>query len=341
MRSPKLWTAVLVLGALHLALVFARFVAPYDPVEQHRRFPFAPPSRVHVVDTGGRLQWPFVYRWIARPGAFNEYEEDTTRRFPIRLLPRGAPYTLMGIMATDRHLVGVDAPARIFLAGTDAYGRDVLSRLVCGGQISLLAGSLAALLALGLGLLFGSVSGFFGGWIDDIVMRVAELFLGLPWLYLLLGVRGFLPLHLTPQESFLLVVGVIGVIGWARPARIVRGIVLSARERKYVLAGRGFGATNFYLFRRHVFPQTIGVLLTQAAILIPHYILAEVALSFFGLGIGEPVPSWGNMVGSLQQYHVLMSYWWMSLPAFTLVAVAATYHVLASAAQETRRPVAL
>lgn len=341
MRSRKLGTVLVVLGTLHVGLAFAPFLAPYDPVRQHREFPFAPPSRIHLFDTEGRLHWPFVYQWEPTPGRFDSYEEDTTRRFRIQLFVRGASYELAGAISPERHLLGVDDPGRIFLAGTDAYGRDGFSRLVCGAQISLLAGSLAAVLALALGLLVGSVAGFYGGWIDDVLMRGAELFLALPWLYLLLGVRGFLPLHLGPQETFLLVVAVIGSIGWARPARLVRGIVLSARERKYVVAGRGFGASNVYVFRRHVLPQTTGVILTQAALLIPQYIVAEVALSFFGLGIGEPVPSWGNMLASLRQYHVLTSYWWMSLPAVALVGVAATYHVLASAAQEARRPVAL
>lgn len=108
------------------------------------------------------------------------------------------------------------------------------------------------------------------------------------------AVRAALPLHINPRDTFLLLVIVIGVIGWARPARLVRGIVLSAREQKFVLAGRGFGASNAYLLRRHVLPQAYGVLLAQAGILIPQYILAEVTLSFLGLGVGEPAPSWAT-----------------------------------------------
>jgi peptide/nickel transport system permease protein len=160
-------------------------------------------------------------------------------------------------------------------------------------------------------------------------MGVTELFLSLPWLYFLLGVRAFLPLHLSALRTFFLLTGVIGLIGWARPARLVRGIVLSSRSRNYVLAARGFGGTDLYLMRRHILPEAFGVLLTQAALLVPRYIAAEVTLSFFGLGVSEPVPSWGNMLSTLQQYSVLVSYGWLLAPACALVITSVLYSYLA------------
>ena len=134
--------------------------------------------------------------------------------------------------------------------------------------------------------------------------------------------------------AFLLVVAVVGVVGWPRPARLVRGVVLSARERNYVLAARGFGASDFHLLRRHILPFTSAVVFTQAAILVPYFILAEVILSFLGLGIGEPFPSWGNMLAAAQQYHVLVSYWWMLLPGLAPIPVVLAYHSLADALQK-------
>ena len=150
-------------------------------------------------------------------------------------------------------------------------------------------------------------------------MRIAELFLALPWLYLLFALRAFLPLAVSPLEAFLLVVIVIGMVGWARPARLVRGVVLSVKERDFVRAARGFGASDLYLLRRHIFPETASVLLTQAAILVPQFVLAEMTLSFLGLGVPEPISSWGNLLATLQQYSVLVSYWWMYLPALAIV----------------------
>src|SRR6266851_835834 len=128
---------------------------------------------------------------------------------------------------------------------------------------------------------------------------------------------------------------VLGAVGWARPARIVRGIVLSAKERDFVRAARGFGASDAYLLRRHILPQTASVVLTQAAILVPHFVLAEMTLSFLGLGVPEPVASWGNMLAALQHYNVLVSYWWMYLPALAMVPFFLGYLVLASLLQRS------
>ncbi len=300
--------------ALHAVLLAAGFVAPYDPRTQHRDLPWSPPTRIRFVDHSGTFNLrPFVDG--PRQGA------DARRTYPLRFFVRG-------------HLVGVDEPARLFLFGSDEYGRDVFSRMLHGGQVTLLAGWSATLLSLGFGLVLGLAAGFYGGWLDDAVMRVGEVFLALPWLYLLFGLRAVLPLNVEPRDAFLLMIMVIGAIGWARPARLVRGIVLSGRERRYVVASRGFGATDFHLMRRHLLPQTYAILLTQAAILIPHYMLAEVTLSFFGLGVAEPVPSWGNVLSSLQRYHVVATYWWMFLPAIVLVSVTALYQALGSALNE-------
>jgi peptide/nickel transport system permease protein len=225
--------------------------------------------------------------------------------------------------------------------GTDGLGRDQLSRLLTGGQLSLGAGLLATALSLIVGTAFGVAAGFFGKWTDETVMRLTDLFLALPWLYLLLAVRAFLPLSIKPMQAFLLVVAVIGLVGWARPARLVRGVVLSARERRFVTAARGFGAGRWYLMKRHILPQVGYLLLIQAAVLIPQYILAEVTLSFLGLGVSEPEASWGNMLANLQQYHVLVSYWWMYLPALLLVPVSLGFFLLANALQGRQKRVAL
>jgi peptide/nickel transport system permease protein len=328
-RVQKIAVPLAALISVHLLVVFAGFVAPYDAATQFREHPYAPPSRIHFRDEKGNFHVrPFVYAW-KNNGNFAEYVEDTGRIMPIRFLVRGAQYTMLHVLESNVHFFGVEEPAHIFILGSDGYGRDQFSRLLYGGQMSLFSGLLAAALALSLGLLCGSAGGYFGGLLDALLMRVSEVFLVLPWLYLLFAVRAFLPLRMSPAGTFLLLIAIIGAVGWTRPARLVRGIVLSAKERNYVLAARGFGATEWYLLRRHVLPQTRGVLLTQAAILIPQFILAEVTLSFLGLGVAEPVPSWGNMLSALQQYNVLSSYWWMIIPGLVLIPIFLSYYLLA------------
>jgi peptide/nickel transport system permease protein len=312
------------LMGLHLVIVFAGFISPYDPVAQNRDFPYAPPVRIHFIDTRGFHLHPFIYLQ-----AIDGYREDPMRAYLVHFLVRGSAYRILGLFSSNLHLFGVDEPARICLLGTDAYGRDEFSRLLRGGQISMAAGLLATLLSLAAATIIGTISGFYGKWIDESLMGSAELFLSLPWLYFLLIVRALLPLHVSPTATFMLLIAVIGLIGWARPARLVRGIVLSARTHNYVLAARGFGGSDFYLLRRHILPQTFGVLLTQAALLVPQYVAAEVTLSFFGLGVSEPAPSWGNMLSVLQQYSVVVSYGWMLAPAGALVVTSVIYWLLA------------
>ena len=324
----KILILLLALAILHLIVIFAGFVAPYDPGVQNRELPYAPPTRLHFVDASGFHLRPFVY---ASTPALDSYEEDRAREYPVHFFVGRDNYAILGMFKSNVHLFLVDDPAHIFLFGADGYGRDEFSRLLYGGQISLAAGILATLLSLAAGTIIGTISGYYGKWIDESLMGSAELFLSLPWFYFLIAVRAFLPLHLSPAETFLLLISVIGLIGWARPARLVRGVVLSARARNYVSAARGFGASDVYLLRRHVFPETFGVLLTQAALLVPQYVAAEATLSFFGLGVGEPVPSWGNMLSTLQQYNVLVSYGWLLAPAGALVVTSVIYWLLADA----------
>jgi peptide/nickel transport system permease protein len=330
MRS-KTFLSITGLVGLHLILLCAGFFAPYDPTAQDRELPYAPPTRVHFKDDYGFHFRPFVYAWTTSLDSdqIESYREDRTRRYPVHFFVSGSSYNLLGWYKTTLHLFDVDSPGKILLFGADGYGRDEFSRVLFGGQISVAAGISATLIALLAGGLFGIVAGYFGRWVDEVLMGVTELFLSLPWLYFLLGVRAFLPLHLSTLRTFFLLTSVIGLIGWARPARLVRGLVLSSRQRNYVLAARGFGGSDFYILRRHLLPEVLGLLLTQAALLVPRYIAAEVTLSFFGLGVNEPVPSWGNMLATLQQYNVLVSYGWLLAPACALVVTSVLYSSLA------------
>jgi peptide/nickel transport system permease protein len=338
----KLWAALILLAAFHGLILFAGFFAPYGFAVQDREMPFAPPTRLHIADARGKFHLrPFVYGLKDDPANSGGYEADTSEVYPLRFFVQGSPYKIAGLFESRVHFVGVEGDGRVFLMGTDAYGRDQLSRFLYGGQISLLAGLLAAALSASLGVLVGAIAGFYGGWIDELLMRGSEIFLALPWLYLLFAVRAALPLHIAEWQVFLLLVAVMGLIGWARPARLIRGVVLSAKERKFVVAAKGFGASDAHLLFKHVLPQTYSVVLTQIALLIPQYVLAEVTLSFLGLGVGEPMASWGTLLASLQQYYILSSYWWMFLPALLLIPLFLAYYTTADALQERLKSVSL
>jgi len=294
---------------LHIAVLSAGFLGPYDPAMQDRDSALLAPMPIQFVDPSGAFH---LIPQVKSNGV----------NYPIRFFVSGSSYKWLGIWDSRIHLFGVDSPARIHLLGTDEFGRDQFSRILWGGQISLATGWLAALLSLSIGLMLGLLAGFYGSWLDAAIMRATELFLALPWLYLLLAVRAFLPLSLSPGVTALVLAAVIGIVGWARPARLIRGVTLSAKEREYVYAARGFGASAWHLITKHCLRETYGVIGTQAVLLIPQFILAEVALSFVGLGLGEPAPSWGNLLTPLRQISILTSAWWMAVPALAVVLTA-------------------
>ena len=312
----------------NLCLLLAGSLAPYSATEQHRDFAYAPPTRLHFIDAGGHVHVrPFVYPVIAVNDEGFAYREDRNVAYPIHFFvhERG-----------EIHAFAVEPPADIFLFGTDGFGRDIFSRILLGGRISVAAALMATILSLLLGTALGAIAGHFGGIADVVVMRGVELALALPWIYLLLALRAVLPLHLSATQTFLLISAVIGVMGWARPARLIRGVVLSAKERPFVMAARGFGASEWYVLYRHVLPQVLGIMVTQAVILIPQFITAEATLSFLGLGMTEPLPSWGSMLSALQHFEVMSSYWWMAAPIVALVAVSASYFFLADVLDRVR-----
>ena len=333
MKLLKMRSAAILLAFIHGTALFAPFLSPYNPNAQQRDFSYAPPTPIHWIDRSGRFH--------LRPFVYSSVRESESRLYPIRFFVHGHPYQFLDLFACTRHVIGVDSGAVIFVLGTDLYGRDQLSRLLQGSRISLAAAWAAAALSLTLGTISGAIAGYRGGWIDDLLMRGGEICISVPWLYLLLAGRAFLPLNLPTGVGYLLIAALIGVLGWARPARLIRGVVLAAREQGYVMAARGFGATTPYLLRVHILPDALSVTITQAMLLLPHYIMAEVTLSFLGLGIDEPASSWGNLLASIQHYYVLTAYWWMLIPAIAPVLVCYCCFSLGDTLLARRKPTPL
>lgn len=208
-----------------------------------------------------------------------------------------------------------------FPLGTDEYGRDVYSRLCHGATVSLLLAPAAVLFSLLLALLLGGGAGYCGGWVDRLVMRSGEVFLALPWFYFVVALRAALPLRLDPRAAVLALFVLLGALGWAAPARLFRGLVRELRTQEYVAAARSLGAGHLRIFCVHLLPALWPALRTQLLLSVPAYILTEVNLSFLGLGVAEPMPTWGNLLVPLQNYSVLRSCPWMFAPAAALVLV--------------------
>ena len=324
-RSISTRYVVGLLVLLHVVTLCAGFFAPYTYRRQYRDFPLAPPTPIGFSDVQGNWRaWPLVKPW--------ETNDDGSYRsgapVPLRFFVRGEAYRLWNLFESDRHLFGVDEQHQVFLLGTDDLGRDYLSRLLYGGQVSLTAGLVGTLMALAIALVLGAAAGYMGGWADAVIMGSADLFLSVPWIYILLAARAFLPLDLSPGPAFLVIVALLGALGWAGPSRLVRSVVVVAKEREFVAAARSAGASHLYVLLRHVLPQTGGVLRTQASILVPLYMLAEVTLSLIGLGMNEPMPSWGNMLAVLRRVGLESAGPALFTPALLMVLVGWLYHLL-------------
>jgi peptide/nickel transport system permease protein len=210
-----------------------------------------------------------------------------------------------------RHLFDVAPPAYVHLLGTDGPGRDLMSRVLYGGQVSLTVGLVGIAISFSLGLLLGGVSGYFGGWVDNTIMRATELLLTIPGLYLLIALRAVFPVDLPSQQVYLAIVVILAFIGWAALARVIRGMVLSIRRQEYVAAAEALGMSRLRIIGRHILPNTLSFVIVAATISIPGYILGEVVLSFIGLGVQEPAASWGNMLAQARSIRVLTSFHWM------------------------------
>jgi peptide/nickel transport system permease protein len=209
-------------------------------------------------------------------------------------------------------------PSRGHLLGTDQSGFDVLGRLMYGGQISLEVGFAAAGIATVIGVLFGAISGFFGGWVDALMMRIVDVLLSVPILFLVIV------LAVIFHPSLTILILVIGLTAWLVPARLVRGETLSLRVREYVLAVRVMGGSNSRIVLRHIIPNTIGTIIVNATFQIADAILLLAALGFIGLGVPAPLTDWGSMLADGVN-SALNGYWWQIYPtgvAIILVVVA-------------------
>ncbi|MCC7371486.1 MAG: ABC transporter permease [Chloroflexi bacterium] len=207
-------------------------------------------------------------------------------------------------------------PSAAHVLGTDSSGRDVLSRLLHAGQVSLSVGVVAVAIYTVIGVLLGSISGFYGGLTDSIVMRLADVVLSFPSLILIITVVSVL------GPSIYNIMLVIGLLGWPPIARIVRALFLSLREREFVLASRTIGVPNSRIIFRHILPNAVAPVIVAATFGMANAILLEAGLSFLGLGVQPPTPSWGNMLTDAQSLTVLESMPWLWIPPGTMIALA-------------------
>ena len=320
-------TCAVILGLFYLAAIFCEFVSPGDPRKRNSRFIYAPRQKVHFIGEDGLHLRPFVYG--IKGGELDEYwmrqyEEDKTKVLKIRFLVRGAPYKIWGLIPSNLHLMGIEEDEPLYLLGADHFGRDLLSRIIQGSRISLSIGLVGVCLSLVIGCVVGGISGYFGGWVDNLIQRVIETLMSLPTLPLWMGLGAALPSSWPPLQVYFGLVVILSLIGWTGLARVVRGKIISLREEDFAMAARLAGATEMRIIRKHLLPSFFSYLIVNVTLAVPGMILAETALSYLGLGLRPPVISWGVLLQQAQSMQVISNYPWIMFPGlFVIVAVLA------------------
>ena len=333
--------ALIILGLIYLALFLADFITPYTKNFSDRTMAYVPPSKVFTIDQNGKLSKPYTYNYIRE---FNpqtleiEYNLDRSQKHYIKFFSQGEPYKFLGLIPMKRHLVTTDANGRLFLLGTDINGRDVFSRLLFGGRISMTIGFLALFVLFPIGLLYGGISGYFGGKIDMIMMRFAEAVMSIPSFYLLIILASILPSGMTSTQRFLLIVIILALIGWAGFARVVRGMVLSIKNQEYIQAAQSIGASKMRIITKHILPQTTSFVIVAMTLSIPSYILSESGLSFLGLGIQQPDASWGNMLKEAQEFTNILYRPWLLTPGFLIFVSVLAFNLIGDTIRDVLDP---
>lgn len=331
----------MILAFMYLIILLADFIAPYSSTYSNRDLAYAPPSQVYTIDENGKWSMPYTYNYIREyePRLMQTiYKQDRSQKYYLKLFVKGEEYKILGLIPCNLHLFGVKDGGSIHILGTDINGRDVFSRLLFGGRISMTVGFLSLFIVFPIGLLYGGISGYFGGVVDMLMMRLAEAIMAIPSFYLLIILAAILPSGMTSVQRFALIVVILALIGWAGFARVVRGMVLSIKKEEFVSAAKTMGASNLRIILRHIIPQTTSYVIIAMTLSVPSYILAESGLSFLGLGIQQPDASWGNMLKEAQEYTNLLYRPWLLTPGALIFIAVLSFNLLGDAIRDILDP---
>ncbi len=349
--------SLVILGFLYAVALFGDFLAPYNLTDYDANAKDLPPTAVRFVHEGSFIG-PYIYKseWQtlkmsvaemnkakkeaeARGEVFSTRQIVTDESTPlmIRWFVHGSPYKVLGFIDSDLHLFGVEG-GKIFLFGADNLGRDLFSRIILGSQVSLTIPFAGTFISFVLGLLIGSVSGYFGGRVDNVIQRIIEVLNSLPSLPLWMALSAAIPAGIPPVQMYLLITVILSLIGWTGLARVVRGKFMSLKNEDYVMAARLAGVSDMKIIIKHMVPGFMSYLIVSLTLGIPSMIIGETSMSFLGLGIQAPATSWGVLLKEAQNVTNIVSHPWCLIPLFFVVLTVLAFNFLGDGMRDAADP---
>ncbi len=333
--------SIAILGILYIQALLGQFIAPQGLTSYSSKYKDCPPTRVHLFDTDGRFIGPFVYGVTSErdPETLRKiFVEDTDAIYPIRLFAEGESYRFLGLFETNRHLFGVEEEGALFIFGTDSMGRDIFSRIVLGSRVSLTIPLAGVTLSFLLGLVIGSISGYFGGLTDTIIQRIIEIIRSFPTLPLWMALSAAIPARVPVVQMYLMITIILSMISWTGLARVVRSKFISLREEDYVMAARIGGVGDRKIITSHLIPSFISYLIVDMTLGIPSMIIGETSMSFLGLGIRSPATSWGVLLQEAQEIQNVALYSWRLIPLVYVIVAVLAFNFLGDGLRDAADP---
>ena len=343
-RRFKRHRLALISGLVLIIMYFLAFTyefwSPYRAVTQHQGFVNTPPTPIHFFDSEGNFIGPFVYglKYELNLDTFERvYTEDPDVIHRIRFFTRGEPYRFWGRWDMDLHFFDA-GEGKVFLLGADGLGRDVLSRILAASRISLTIGLVGVFLSFFLGATLGGISGYYGGAVDILIMRVTEILSAIPQIPLWIALAAIVPIDWPVERTYFAITIILSTMTWTGLARAVRAKLLEMREHDYIVAAKIAGASDIRIIYEHLLPGYISFLIVNITIAIPGMILGETALSFLGLGIRPPAVSWGTLLEGAQNISNVALYPWLLTPALFVIATVLLFNFVGDGLRDAADP---